>query len=280
MPHDLRETWNDLASNWDDWASPLRPAEEDLRLLRHALTEWQASHYNQKANVFLCGVTPEIAAMPWSFPIDLIGMDQAESMTRLVWPGDVPGLRRAVVGDWLHSGLPPQSQDIVLGDGGFVFFTFPDGQRALMRALHALLKPDGLLVYRHFAQAPRRESPQEVVAAARGGHIGNFHAFKFRLAMALQNSAADGVRQHDIWQAWHDAKLEPAALPQPGWSLSAVGTIRYYRGKHSRLFFPTLAEFTELLGEFFGDVSVAWPSYEFGERCPTITARPLASPRA
>ena len=57
-----------------------------------------------RLRVFLCGVTPEIVTMSWPCAIDLTAMDQAESMVRVVWPGDVAGVRRAIVGNWLATG--------------------------------------------------------------------------------------------------------------------------------------------------------------------------------
>ncbi len=270
---DLHKTWNDLSQHWDDWGPPLRPCPEDLQITRRALERWHAADPVETPRVFLCGVTPEIATMPWPFPIELTGMDQSEGMVRSVWPGDIPGVRRAIAGNWLRSGLPPHSQDVVIGDGGFAFFDFPDGMRALAAALRELLRPRGLFVYRHYAQAPQRESPPGVIEAMRAGRIGNFHIFKWRVAMALQHDSARGVRQHDIWQACMDACIDPAKLPQPGWSRRAVDTIRFYRDKESRLYFPTADEFRALVTEVFDNITMEFPGYELGDRCPVFTAR-------
>jgi hypothetical protein len=278
MANDLRQTWDDIAHHWDDWGPPLRPCAEDLRILEAALVHWHAENPVETVHIFLCGVTPEIVTMQWPFAIDLVGTDQAESMVRLVWPGDVPGVRRAVVGNWLDSGLAPQSQDVVLGDGGFGFFDYPDGQRALAVALRKLLKPGGLFIYRHYAQAPSRESLAEVVSTAHAGRIGNFHIFKWRLAMALQADSTSGVRQHDIWHACMEAGIDSSRLPQPGWSRRAVDTIHFYRDKQARLYFPTLDEFCTLLAGSFERIEVQHPHYELGERCPILTAHPRVSP--
>jgi SAM-dependent methyltransferase len=274
MASDLKKTWNDSAVRFDDWGPPLRPSPEDIQLMREMIVAWHGSNQSRRMRVFLCGVTPEIVTMEWPFPMDMVGMDQAESMVRLVWPGDLPGIRRGIVGNWMESGLEAGSQDIVIGDGGFAFLSYPDGQRALMAELRRVLAPTGLFVYRHFAQAERHETVDDVLSAARSGGIGNFHAFKWRLAMALQPDSTSGVRQSDIWSAWTKAGLSPARLPQPGWSDRAVSTIDMYREKQARLYFPTLSEFRTLLNEYYKDIDVRLPGYELGERCPTMTARP------
>jgi SAM-dependent methyltransferase len=271
---DLKKAWNDAARQFHAYGPPLRPSPADIRILQVMIATWCGTNRTERGRVFLCGVTPEIVSMSWPFPIELIGMDQAEGMVRLVWPGDLPGVRRGVVGDWLTSGLAAGSQDIVIGDGGFAFFSFPDGQRALMSELRRVLAHDGLFLYRHFAQVEDRESPEVVLTAARSGSIGGFHAFKWRLAMAMQADSASGVRQQDVWTAWTEARINPTILPQPGWSERAVGTIDLYREKQARLYFPTVREFTALLEEQYSEIKVEYPGYELKERCPTISAKP------
>jgi hypothetical protein len=278
MADDIRATWDDIAHRWNDWGPPLRPSEEDLRITRELLARWHDTQRLDAVRVFLCGVTPEIATMSWPFAVDLTAMDHAESMVRVVWPGDVPGVRRALVGKWQTSGLPPASQDVVVGDGGFGFFDYPAGQRTLARSLRALLKPSGLFLYRHYAQIAVREAVTDALDAARAGRIGNFHIFKWRLAMALQPDSRAGVRLHDIWQAWMDAGLDVQRLPQPGWSSAAVETIHFYRGSDARLYFPTLEEFRGVLDEVgFDGIEVRYPSYELGDRCPLVIARPTST---
>ena len=119
MPGDLRTTWNDMAARFNDWGPPLRPCAEDIRVMQKMAANWHRASRREKTTVFLCGVTPEIVTMRWPFPIELIGMDQAEGMVRAVWPGDLPGVRRGVVGNWLESGLRTGSQDLVIGDDLF-----------------------------------------------------------------------------------------------------------------------------------------------------------------
>ena len=273
MADDLHETWDEIARHWDDWGPPLRPSGEDLRIMRLALKQWRPETTTQTVRVFLCGVTPEIVLMDWPFPIDLVGMDHVESMVRVVWPGDVAGVRRARVGNWMKSGLPARSRDVVMGDGGFAFLD-PVVQRALTGSMRELLTPGGLFLYRHYAQLEPRETLEQVLSAARAGRIGSFHVFKWRVAMALQPDSHTGVRLHDIWQVCADAALDPTRLPQPGWSARAVDTIRFYRDRDARLYFPTLDEFREILSEDFDRIHVEFGQYELAERCPILSARP------
>lgn len=274
MASDLLKTWNDAASRWDDWGPPLRPCAEDIHLMRNALSEFCAQVPNKKQRVLLYGVTPEIVTMDWPCAIDLIAMDQSQRMVELVWPGDIAGVRRAIVSNWLNPGLPAGSQDVIFNDGGFGFFAYPDKLCLLLAAMRNILRPGGMLICRDFVQVEQRESTQQVLDATRRGEIGNFHAFKWRLAMSLQTDTVSGVCQHDVWQTWNDAQIDPSQLPQPGWSSRAVSTVEFYRGKETRLCFPTLKEFKELLSEYFEQIKVQIPSYELGDRCPILTAVP------
>ena len=275
MGTELERTWNQAARRYEDYGPPLRPSPQDIQLLRSSVDAWRRRTRTGSARVFLCGVTPDIVRMDWPLPVEILGMDQAEEMVRHVWPGDGPD-RHAVVGDWLHSGLPDSSQDIVVGDGGFAFLDYPNTVRALMAELRRVLAPGGLFLYRHYAPGEQPERVEAVLSDAAAGRIGSFHAFKWRLAMAMQPDSRTGVRQNDIWTAWCQSGIDPNRLPQPGWSEQAVRTIELYREKQARLYFPTVPEFTSLLEEHYTDVEIQFPSYELGERCPHLSARPRA----
>lgn len=262
-----------MAQHWGDWGSPLRPSRADIDFVRGAVAEWQAETKVDSAKALLLGVTPEYASIEHGFPVELLGMDRSPRMIQAVWPGDVPGRRRAAVGDWFQSGLPDHSQDIIIADGSFVFFD-PKGMRQLTSTVAQLLKPNGIFICRLFAAPAVRESVERVVAAARAGEIENFHIFKWRVAMALQTDVEHGVEQHDIWEAVNAAEFNRAALPQPGFSEGAMSTIRFYERKTATLHFPTLAQFGNLVGNAFASVRSEYLSYPLAERCPFVVARP------
>ena len=275
MADDIRETWDEISRHYGDYGSPLRPSSEDIAIFCRTVERWHsAAGRNDTIRLFLCGVTPDIASIRWPFAYELTAMDRVESMVRYVWPGDIPGVRRALVGDWLTPGMPAQSRDVVTGDGGFVFFDYPNGQRALAASMRNLLRPDGLFYYRLYTRPAQTETLGQIVSDAGAGLVESFHAFKWRVAMALQPDSRTGVKLDDVWQACTDARIDRERLPQPGWSPAAVGTIRFYRGRQARLWFPTLDEFRNVLSDDFEAVAVQYGHYELAERCPIVTARP------
>jgi hypothetical protein len=107
------------------------------------------------------------------------------------------------------------------------------------------------------------------------GHIGNFHVFKWRLAMALHGSLEEGVRLADIWDTWRAVVPEPEALTaRLGWSREIMSTIDNYRDVKSRYTFPTLTEVRAAMSAAFIEVESFFPRYELGDRCPTLVFLP------
>jgi hypothetical protein len=127
---------------------------------------------------------------------------------------------------------------------------------------------------RYFVRPERSETQGAVVDDLWQGRIGNFHIFKWRLAMALHGSLEEGVRLGDIWSAWHEAVPDPARLAaRLGWRKEVINTISNYRDVDTCYSFPTLEEARALVGDF-EIVSTRIPDYELGQRCPTLVMRP------
>jgi hypothetical protein len=110
------------------------------------------------------------------------------------------------------------------------------------------------------------------------GRIGNFHVFKWRLAMALHGSLAEGVVVGAIWEEWHRRKIPAADLSRAlGWPVAAINTIDSYRGSDMHYTFPTLEEVSGIAGEYLDEEARYFMTYELGERCPTFCLVPQGS---
>jgi hypothetical protein len=222
----------------------------------------------------LLGVTPEIAGLDWPPRSELLAADRSIEMVRLVWPGDVPGRRRAECADWFTLLSHAGPFDVVIGDGSFNTLTFPDGLVAIARLIHRALRADGILVIRLFVEPERRETAAGVFADLQRHAIGSFAVFKFRLAMALQSGSGGGVRLAEVWQVWHDAGIDEAGLrAATGWPLEVIRTIETYRDSPGVLTFPTRRQAEDALGELFAVEWESVPNYEMGDRCPTLVLR-------
>jgi hypothetical protein len=264
--------WRSVAQEWQYFGSPLRPCDEDLRHMEQVVADKFSDE--ETIRVQLCGVTPEIATMQWPANVHLKAVEQSQEMIEEVWPGDVEGKRIAVQGDWLEVGSNRDHYDIVIGDGCFISFAYAEGYEALAKTLAGILKQDGLFVMRFFTQLDEKESSDHVFSELLAGRIGTFHAFKWRLAMSLQPSSQQGIRLHDIYDAWQQAAIDPQSLSvQTGWSRQAIDTISLYENKQNHFAFATLNEIYDVFRNHFIQESIYYPQYELGERCPIIAFR-------
>jgi len=267
--------WSDAAYHWHEYGSPLRPSVDDVAAIEALVRNGYADARPLKA--LLLGVTPEIATMAWPPRTELLAIDRSRPMLERVWPGDIDGQRRAVCTDWFDFAWDAARRDVVVGDGIFALLDFPRQYRTLAASIHAALAPDGVFVTRLFLQTPQVETPDAVFADLLANRIGSFHAFKLRLAMAMQESATAGVRMGDVYAAWQSANIDSATLATiTGWSRASIETIRPWADKQSRLSFPLAAEMDAAMSELFDRRAERTLAYELGERCPVVAYHPRA----
>ena len=267
--------WDSVAPSWDFYSSPARPCDEDVAtFLRFAATYSDTPAIATNA-VLMLGVTPEIATMAWPAGTVVTGVDKSEAMVNRVWPGDIPGVRHARCDDWFALPPPLRPYDLVIGDGSINTLRYPGELRRLLARLRSLARPGALLILRSFVRPPTPESVATLVEAAQDHGIGNFHAFKFRLTMALQSSPEEGVPVNEVWQAWRRLELAVERLSKRnGWRPEEIRTIELSRGKQARLSFPTLDELLATLeAEGISVLDRNVPEYEMGDRCPIVVGR-------
>ncbi|MCX7168422.1 MAG: class I SAM-dependent methyltransferase [Rhodocyclales bacterium] len=268
--------WRTLAGGWNLLGSPLRPCAEDVCAFGEMLTaETDLFRTAERKRVWLLGITPEIAAASWLQDLDLLAVEHARAMIEAVWAGDTDR-RQAICANWLHAPFADESFDLVIGDGCLTVVDFPDGLSRLLASVHRCLRQDGSLMLRLFCRPDVAETPDAVIAALHSGAIGNFHAFKWRLAMAVQGIAdAPDVAVDAVWQAWNEARIDARELAEVrGWRLAQVGTIEFYRGSSARYSFMRFDEaIRHLQRAGFDLVATRTGSYELAERCPRVLLR-------
>ena len=265
--------WDKHARQWNRLGPPLRPCAEDIGFMEQAAHCVAAGCDSPRA--ILLGVTPEIARMRWPAGTQLLAVDNNEEVIAKVWPGNVEIRAEAVRGDWMKLPAGDASCDVVVGDGSFITLQYPEGYAALVSEIHRVLKRGGLFAIRVFIRPDAAEPLTAVFSDLRAGRIGSFHAFKWRLAMALHTDLEQGVRLGDIWNAWNEEVPEPDALARMlSWPIEAIGTIDAYRELDTRYTYPTLSEFREALSAHFSEAACHHKGYELGQRCPTFLFNP------
>jgi len=266
-----RSHWNAHARRWRLIGAPLRPAAADVEHVKRSVERFLLPSKAPR-RALLLGVTPELAEISWEPPLQLLAVDKSQGMAEGVWPGDTAA-RRVQVGDWLALPSEP-SFDLALGDGVFTLMEYPSGYRALATKLAELVAPGGLLCLRLFCRPERPESVGDVFAALDAKQLGNFHVFKWRLAMALQDEALHSVRLADIWDAFATRVPNIAELSaRTGFPEAEIATIEGYRGVQDRYSYSSVDEVASALQPAFDLLETWYPPYELGERCPHLTLR-------
>lgn len=254
---------------------PLRPSEAEITSMECVVRDWTISQGITSPLALLLGVTPAIANMHWPATTSLMAVDKSFPMAKTVWPGDVPGQRAMVCGDWLALPRRETSCDVVIGDGSINCLAYPDGFRALAEAGSRVLRRNGLMILRCYLQAALRESAEQVHEAALDGAVGSFQAFKLRLLMALQQTARDGIAVSDVYE-WVCRNVDlPALARRMGWTKPAVETIEHYKGSGTVYSFPTLEELRAELLPRFEELSLLIPGHEMGPQCPIVVLKSL-----
>lgn len=271
--------WRTFAAQWALLGSPLRPCAEDIRIIEEMLAaEPEVFGAAAKKQAWLLGVTPEIATLRWPPEVELVAVERVQAMIDLVWPGDTDR-RRAICADWLDAPLPDQSLDLAIGDGCLTAVGFPDELSRLLASVHRCLRRDGYLMLRLFCRPDVAEIPDAVIAALQSGAIGSIHAFKWRLAMAVQGIAdAADVAVDEVWRVWNAARIDTRALAKArGWPPEQVGMMELYRGSPARYNFMRYDEtIRHLRRAGFDLVAARTGSYELAERCPHVLLRKRA----
>lgn len=269
--------WETFSSWWKYVDAPLRPSEEDTAFLTEAVLPKlrRDTHTGSDTRtVVLLGVTPELALLPWPENTKLLAVDQSTAMIDNVWPCEDMADREAIAGDWKHLPLADNACDLVLGDGCFTLLNYASDYEAVLKEICRVLKPGGLLSMRFFLNASPSEQVSVVFEDFHAGAIGSFHAFKWRLAMALQVSVREGIPVRQVWDTWcQEVSTPTATLQSLGWPHELLATIQAYEGSACVYTFPTLMEVRQRFSDWFDEEICFSPNYELGDRCSTLLFR-------
>jgi SAM-dependent methyltransferase len=280
--------WSAHARQWSRIASPLRPHVDDIAAMRNLLhghlCPQSSADVESTGCGLLLGVTPELAQLN----DDIIAIDRTRAMldmlhsdTRLSQSTTQPRnhtssiAQRSVHGDWLALPFAAHSIDFAIGDGSFNLLRYPQDYHALFGQLRGVLKPGAPLVARIFTAPALGETCAAVVVDAYARRISNFHAFKWRFAMALVErnrnpniGVADIYREFNAWIPDRKALAESS-----GWSHSAIGTIDVYRNSPAIYSFPSAEEWSVIAARYSEEIGRVIGNYELAERCPIVAQR-------
>ena len=176
-----------------------------------------------------------------------------------------------MTGDWLNLPFDRGAFDAVLGDGSLN--SAPEAVDAVFAEVRRVLAPGGIAVFRVFCSPDEAEALPAIRRDVESGWSGNFHALKWRIAMAVAADRREWiVPVRAILAAFEDMFPDRARLATlTGWPEEEIGTIDAYADAEHSLGFPTLRHMLALGERFFSSASVQTAGgYPLAERCPTI----------
>jgi SAM-dependent methyltransferase len=251
--------WANFADGYHLLLSPLQPGAEDVARTRAAI-------HGRDGRTLMLGVTPALAELgKW-----LIAVDASARMVAEIWPGD-DHRRHALRADWLNLPISDAAMDAVIGDGSLN--SVDDALPGLFLEVRRVLAPHGIAAFRLFCAPDQPETLEAIRQDIADGWVGNFHALKWRIAMALAAQDVDAIVAVETIRQTFD-RLFPnrlALCKTTGWNRESVDTIDYYRGASHRICFPTIGFIRRVAMRAFSSVSVRpAQGYPLAERCPTI----------
>jgi SAM-dependent methyltransferase len=227
-----------------------------------------------KLRALILGVTPELVRLRWPDTAEIFAIDSSTEMIRHHWTPSATVRSTVLHGSWESIPATVSALQVVLADGSLNILPNLDAIKKVIEAVRDVLTVDGLFVLRAFTRPDTAETTAEVIRAMLQGKIGSVHVAKWRLAMALHGTLADGVELQSIWKVFNESCERNQLSRYTGWSEESIATIDSYQGVSARYFFPTLTEFRELLNDSFREERHHCFDYELGERCPTLVLAP------
>jgi SAM-dependent methyltransferase len=287
-----RAHWAEIARRWAQLGPPLRPAPQDVAFYAATVEDWmreqageaERPHASSGPRMLVLGVTPELCRLPSSPPpgAHVLAIDHAPAMIHAVWPGQAASRSHPAVvcGDWAALPLPDASRDVVFCDGGLLLLPYPDGLRAVARALARVVAPGGRCAFRLFIPPPpaERETVDAVFRDLFAGRIANLNLLKVRLWMALHADPAEGLPLRRVWDVIHDAAPDFHDLAaRLDWPVEHLLAINAYRDSSACYHLLTVDEVCRIFcgdsGGPFARTNVCVPNYELGASCPTVVLR-------
>jgi hypothetical protein len=253
--------WNEFHRAWSRLAPPLRPNHEVVA----AVTE---QVHDVPGSALLLGVTPELAHVG----SQLIALDHNHAMVRNIWPGNSAS-RWAVVGNWLTPCFRPEFFAVCVGDASLNNLQYPVQWHSFCRELKKLLRPGGRFTCRITTAPESGESTASVKDAVLSGAIGNFHAFKMRLSIAVASENADPrVAVTEVLDHFDRMFPDRDELAQvTGWRRDEIDTIDFYKNSSIATTRPTCRQVLAVVSQVFPNARfVSAGSYELADRCPLL----------
>jgi hypothetical protein len=259
----LKDHWDDYQSRWHLLEPPLRPHQDVVDAIVAAVGE-------QSSDVLLLGVTPELVER---FE-HLTAVDKSAEMIDALWRPS-RSTQRVHHANWLEMNDSFGSFSAAVGDGSINVLQSANEIDTLVDVVNARLVDGGTFACRVFERPDEPFTEEYLRASLDNATHGNFHAFKWQIAMALAEQSGAWVKVTDVLSSFNRLFADRQRVAeQTGWPLDVINTIDVYERSDMSLCFPNRQELEQHFSRGFREFQ--WlPSgtYDLAERCPIVLAK-------
>lgn len=271
----VRSPWTSHARQWSRVGPPLRPSPEDVAVARKALDAWRGATGRDDPTLLVMGVTPELCSLPTGERSRVIAVDRSADMIGSVWPGPLRPKDAVLCADWRHLPIENDSVDVLLSDGCLSTLPYPAGYADVCAELLRVLRDGGRCVARCFVQSEKPERADDVLADLVGvGPVASTPSSggsRWRSSptrRSVSSSRTYGTRSTR-------GKRLRCAVSAPRMAGRRGADDRRVPRVEARYSFPSLGSLCGLFTDAgFSVLEVSHPSYELGDRCPSLVLVP------
>ena len=258
----MKDHWKEYQHRWHLLEAPLRPNSEVVEAIVAVVGE-------RLSNVLLLGVTPELVD---AFP-NLTAVDKSEEMIAALWQSQkiTQNVRHA---NWLDMDAAFGEYSAIVGDCSINVLQSYSQIETLLAIVNERLADGGVFACRVFERPAEPITEENLRCVIDNGTHGNFHAFKWQIAMSLAEESSGAVQAVEILDRFNRLFPQRVELARrTGWDIDVVNTIDVYKNSGIALLFPNRKEFDSLFMRSFGKFE--WRScgsYDLAQRCPIFVA--------
>ena len=260
----MKDHWQDFKARWHLLTAPLRPNDEVVQ----AIVEAVGPHVS---NVLLLGVTPELVR---AFT-HLEAVDKSSQMIETLWQPEV-ATQTVREANWLDMDDRYGKYSAIVGDCSMNALQTTDEIAGLLRMVRDHLTEDGVFACRVFARPEKPIVEADLLQAIDRGTHGNFHAFKWQIAMSLAGEFGPAVRAVNILKRFNRLFGDRQQLAvKTGWARDTIDTVDVYQQSDMAISFPNRQEFEQLFTTNLG--AFEWlecGTYDLAACCPIVVASP------
>jgi ubiquinone/menaquinone biosynthesis C-methylase UbiE len=263
--------WGTDTVIWPTLQPPYVPSPRDIELAMAACPEGLLAAASAP-RILVLGVTPALAAAPWPERSELHVVDFDPAMIEVQWRQREGAQCHCAF--WQEMPFPDAHFDLVIGDCSFNALPSLDDYAEVLREIARVRRPAAPLVCRYFMQPEPRLSLAGLLDGA-AGEIAGHSATAKRLLILTAAAQADGrLYFRDVprrmSEQWSEVDDYLAAIGMtPGESERAKLTYEF----DQYLTFPSRLQIEQRLAEQFSAIEFAFPDYDCGALCPTVSCR-------